>query len=113
MRKASDHERLEIRLCHFRILLTAYSNRFAQPELKGTIPELSLLLTNAPRIVHITGEAEIKVQADRAIITVKVTTTARELAQALRANQQARSKFIRRFRGKNIFQSSIPPIFLP
>jgi len=81
----------------------------AQPELKGTIPELAALLTNAPRIAHITGEAEIKVQADRAIVTVKVSTTAKELGQALRANQQARNKFINQLTAQGIPADQVKP----
>jgi cellobiose phosphorylase len=53
-----------------------------------------MLLTNAPRFAQVTGEAKLKVPADRAILTVKITTSARELGAALRANQQVRSKFI-------------------
>jgi uncharacterized protein YggE len=75
---------------------------FAQAKLEGTPSELSGLLTNIPRTAAITGEAEVRVQADRAVITVKVSTTAKELGQALRANQQARSKLGDRLTGQGI-----------
>lgn len=51
-----------------------------------------MVLTNVPRDAQITGESELKVQADRAVLTVKVSTTARELGAALRSNQEARNK---------------------
>ena len=35
------------------------------PELKGTPADLAMLLTNAPRFAQVTGEAELKVPADR------------------------------------------------
>jgi hypothetical protein len=63
-----------------------------QPELKGTPKELAELLPTVPRSVFVGGEAEVKAQADRASIRLKVTTTGRNLEQALQANQQARSK---------------------
>jgi hypothetical protein len=43
----------------------------------------------------VSGEAEVKVQADRAVVTIKITSNARELGQALRANQEARGKFVK------------------
>lgn len=74
----------------------------AQPELKGTPAELAMLLTNAPRVAQVTGEAELKVQADRAVLTVKISTSARELGAALRANEQVRSQFIRALSAQGI-----------
>lgn len=70
------------------------SSAFAEPEFKGTPAELAAILTNVPRTVKVTGEAEVKVQADRATLTVKVTATAKELGQALRNMQQSRAKLI-------------------
>jgi uncharacterized protein len=75
---------------------------FAEPELKGTPAELSGVLTNIPKTAAVTGEAEVRVQADRAVITVKVSTSAKELGQALRANQQARTKLSDRLTGQGI-----------
>lgn len=75
---------------------------FAQAELKGTPAELALLLTNAPRSVLVTGESEIQVQADRAVLSVQITTTAKELGAALRANEQVRSKFTKLLAGQGI-----------
>jgi uncharacterized protein YggE len=69
------------------------SAALAEPELRGTPAELAGVLTNVPKTVRITGEGQVKLQADRAILTVKVTTTARELGKALKANEQVRTKF--------------------
>jgi uncharacterized protein len=75
---------------------------FAQAELKGTPAELALLLTNAPRSVLVTGESEVRVQADRAVLAVQINSTAKELGAALRANQQARSKFTKLLEAQGI-----------
>jgi uncharacterized protein len=80
----------------------AMATAFAQARLEGTPSELSGILTNVPRTAAITGEAEVRVQADRAIISIKVSTSAKELGQALRANQQARSKLTDRLTGHGI-----------
>ncbi|HEY5909796.1 MAG TPA: SIMPL domain-containing protein [Verrucomicrobiae bacterium] len=77
------------------LLCVAGTPALAQPELKGTPSELATLLANAPRIVQVTGEAEVKVQADRGIVTVRISSSARELGQALRANQEACAKFVK------------------
>lgn len=80
----------------------AAASVFAEPELKGTPSELSGVLTNVPKTAAITGEAEVRVQADRATITAKVSTSAKDLGQALRANQKARSKLTDRLTGQGI-----------
>jgi uncharacterized protein len=80
---------------------------FAQPELKGTPSDLAMLLTNVPRIVQITGEAEIKTQADWAILSVKIGTGARELGQALRVNQDVRGKFAGLLAAKGVPASQV------
>jgi uncharacterized protein len=75
---------------------------FAEPEFRGTPAELAAVLTNVPKTVRITGEGQVKVQADRAILTVKVTTTARELGKALKANEQVRAKFTASLAGQGL-----------
>src|SRR5207249_2070528 len=64
----------------------------AEPELKGNATELSQYLANVPKTVLISGEAELRVPADQAVITLKVTTENRSLHEALRLNQDVRSK---------------------
>jgi uncharacterized protein YggE len=79
----------------------------AEPELKGTSADLAQLLTNVPRTVEVTGEAEVKIEADRAVLTVKVSTSARDLGAALRSNQQARGKFTELLAGKGIASGQV------
>src|SRR5947209_9308840 len=77
------------------VLSSGGARAWADAELKGSPMELAALLTNAPKAVYVTGEAELKVQADQALVSIRITTTAKELGQALRANQEAQSKFTR------------------
>jgi len=58
----------------------------AEPELKGSPTELALYLAGLPKTVAVTGESEVKVQADRAVVSLKVTTENRSLQDALRLN---------------------------
>jgi len=85
---------LHFALASLVILAATSHTATADPELKGTLADLAAILTNAPRTATILGEAETKVQADTAIMTVKISVTARDLGQAIRMNEQARSKFI-------------------
>jgi uncharacterized protein YggE len=64
----------------------------AEPELKGSPAELAGYLSNLPRLVSIAGEGEVKVSADRAVITLGVSTENKSLAEALRANDDVRTK---------------------
>jgi len=71
----------------------------AEPELKGTPAELSRYLQDvplreAPKTVSISGEAELRVPADQAVVTLKVTTENKSLHEALRLNQEVRAKLI-------------------
>ncbi len=68
------------------------SQLWAEPELRGTAPELTRLLTSVPKTVDIIGEAEVKVAADKALVTLKVSTENKSLQEALRANQELRTK---------------------
>jgi uncharacterized protein YggE len=79
----------------------------AEPELKGTPSELSRYLQGvpmqeAPKSVSIAGEAELRVPAEQAVITLKVTTENRSLHEALRLNQEVRSKVIAFLKSHNL-----------
>ncbi|EEF58786.1 SIMPL domain-containing protein [Pedosphaera parvula] len=74
----------------------------ADPELKGTPNELTQFLTRVPKAAQVTGEGELKVQADRAIITLKITTESKSLQGALRLNQEMRSKLINYLKGQDV-----------
>ena len=52
---------------------------FAEPEIKGTASELVHYLNAIPKMVVITGEAEIRVPAHRAILSLRVITENKSL----------------------------------
>jgi uncharacterized protein len=64
----------------------------AEPEIKGSPTELANYLSGVPRSVMVAGEGEVKSQADRAMVTVRVNTEHKSLADALQANEQIRGK---------------------
>lgn len=67
----------------------------AEPELKGTATELAAYLAGVPQTASLTGEAELKVPADRAALALKVVTESRSLLDASRANQEIRARMLR------------------
>jgi len=66
----------------------------AEPEIKGSPAELSQYLQGIPKSISIAGEAELRVPADQAVVTLKVTTENKSLHEALRLNQEVRTKLI-------------------
>ncbi len=64
----------------------------AAPELKGDPEELANYLIDGKRVVSIAAHGQSKVQADRAIITLRVKTKDGAFAQALKSNREARTK---------------------
>jgi uncharacterized protein YggE len=66
----------------------------AEPELKGSAAELTGFLAGMPKVVVITGESELKVPADHAIVALKVSNESKSLAEALRLNQESRNKLL-------------------
>jgi len=65
---------------------------FAEPELTGSPQELTGYLKDIPQTVRITGKAEKKIPADRAIIHINVKTESRSMADALAANRALRGE---------------------
>ena len=66
-----------------------------ETELKGTAADLSAHLASVPKLVSIAGESELKVPADRALISLKVVTESKSLQEASRANQEIRARILR------------------
>ncbi len=64
----------------------------APVELKGSPEELSQHLAALPQIVTLLGEGEAKAPADKADVTLKVTTEDKSLTTALRQNLDLRSR---------------------
>jgi uncharacterized protein len=67
---------------------------FAETEIKGTPAELSNYLSGVPKSVIITGEAEVRSAADKAIVSIKVSSESKTLHDTLRSNQEFRSKLV-------------------
>jgi uncharacterized protein YggE len=76
------------------IFFTAFQLIAGEPELKGTPTELARHLKELNRIVTVSGEGELKVPADRAIVTLRLTSESKSLQEALRANQVLRTKLV-------------------
>lgn len=66
----------------------------AEPELKGSPAELASYLATLPKLVSVSGESELKITADRAIVSLRVITEQKSLQETLRANQEARAKLV-------------------
>lgn len=82
------------------LLLT--SNLLAEPELKGSASELASYLEAVPKLVSVAGEAEVKTNADRAVISLSVVTESKSLQDAVRLNQEVRSKIVKRLKDADI-----------
>ncbi|HKS37834.1 MAG TPA: SIMPL domain-containing protein [Verrucomicrobiae bacterium] len=78
------------------------SNLIAEPELKGSASELAGYLAAVPKLVSVAGEAEVKTNADRAIISLSVVTENKSLHDAVRLNQEVRSKIVKRLKDADI-----------
>lgn len=81
----------------------------AEPEVKGTPAELSAYLPNVSMLASITGESEVKIPADRALISLKVVTENKSLQEASRANQDIRGKMLRTLGEQGIPTDRIKP----
>ena len=79
-------------ICSIFAMFPLVSSLAIEPELKGSPAELAAYLATVPRTVALRGEGEVKAQADRARVALKVTTENKSLADALRANEQVRGK---------------------
>ncbi len=67
----------------------------AEPELKGSPAELAVYLNGVAKSVLLSGESELKLPADRALISLKVVTENKLLQEASKANQESRAKILR------------------
>jgi uncharacterized protein len=72
--------------------LLAAGHLYANTEIKGTPDELRSYLAGIPKTVVISGEAEVRLPADKAIVSLKVTTESKALHDTLRSNQELRSR---------------------
>src|SRR5688572_2525443 len=81
----------------------------AEPELKGLPRELTAYLAGVPKIVSIAGESELKIAADRALISLKVVTEHKSLQEALRLNQDIRAKVLSSLKDNGIPEDRVKP----
>jgi len=81
-----------LKLTTFCVVLLVGFQAWAEPEIKGTAPELAQFLNGVPKTVTVTGEAEVRVPANRAVLSLKVVTENKSLQEALRANAELRGK---------------------
>jgi uncharacterized protein YggE len=82
---------------------------YAEPEVKGTPTELAQYLPGIPAITSLTGEGELKVPADRAVISLNVVTENKSLQEATRLNQELRAKMIRLLDERGIPADRVQP----
>ncbi len=74
----------------------------AEPEIKGSAPELTQFLAGVPKTAAITAEAEVRVPAHRAVLSLRITTEHKSLQEALRYNNEVRGKLSERLKGLGI-----------
>jgi uncharacterized protein YggE len=74
----------------------------AEPEIKGTATELTHFLSEVPKSVIILGEAEVRVPAHRAVLSLRVITENKSLREAMRANLEIRSKLTEYLKGLGV-----------
>lgn len=73
-------------------LLALQMTASAEPEIKGTATELTQYLNGIPKITTVTGEAEVRVPAHRAALSLKVATENHSFQEAFRRNLEIREK---------------------
>ncbi|HTI97293.1 MAG TPA: SIMPL domain-containing protein [Dongiaceae bacterium] len=81
----------------------------AAPELKGSPEELSAYLATLPKTTQITAQAELRVPADEALISLQVVTENRSLADALTRNQELRTEIISNLKSQGFAETQIQP----
>src|SRR5579859_1336828 len=74
----------------------------AEPEIKGTATELAQFINGVPKTVVVAGEAEVRVPAHRAVLSLSVVTENKSLQEALRANLELREKLADYLKGLGI-----------
>lgn len=82
---------------------------FAEPEIKGSPNELKSYLVGLPGAVQIVGEGEVKVTADQAIISLRIDSEHKSLAEASKQNQGVRTKLAAFLKEQGIGADRIQP----
>lgn len=87
--------------------LLAVSTAYAEPELKGVPSELTQYLINEKKVMTLTADSEVRVQADKAIATLQVKNKDAAFAGALRNNRALRDKLKQRLMEAKIAEGDI------
>ena len=94
-------------LISFILLVATSSMAYANPELKGHPEELRQFLHPEGRIVSIYASAEEKAYADKAIISLVITTEDKNLSDSISKNRKLREVITERLVGSGINQGNI------
>lgn len=89
------------------LLLVALSPVLAEPQLRGSPAELTQYLLDDKKIMTIGADSEVRVQADKAIVTLRVKNKDSSFAVALQANRALRDKLRQRLVDARIPADSI------
>lgn len=89
------------------LLLAVASAASAEPELRGAPSELMQYLLDDRKTMTIGGEGEVRVQADKAIVALRVKNKDGSFAAALQANRTLRDKLRQRLVDARIPADSI------
>jgi len=73
-------------------LCIAAARLHAEPEIKGTPSDVAQYLQGISKTVTVVGDGELKVTADHANVSLRVVTENKSLQEALRLNQDIRSR---------------------
>lgn len=77
-------------------------NAWAEPEIRGSATELTHYLRSIPKTTFLTGEAEVRVPAQRAVASLKVVTENKSLQEALRLNLDLRTRLAEQLKKQGI-----------
>jgi len=89
--------------------MTLSTPLLAEPEIRGQPSELAAYLATLPGTVQITGEAEIKTPANRAIVSLRIDTENKSFAAALKENQAIQAKLMQFLAEKKIAADRVRP----
>ena len=78
-----------------------------EPQINGTPSDLAEFLKGVPKTVTLTGESEVKVQSDEAIISLNVRSDHKTLECALKQNEDLRNKIASMLSQRGLANDSI------
>lgn len=84
------------------LFVVAITTLRAEPEVKGTAADLTQFLNGVSKTVVVTGEAEVRTTASRAVMTLSVMNEGRTLQDTLRANADVRSRVIAQLKQQGV-----------